>query len=374
MNTRGAIIRELGGGPFEIVDIELESPRQGEVMVQMVASGLCHSDMHVSTNDAPVGTYPMCCGHEGAGVVVEVGPHTKGWEVGDHCLFSMLPGCGRCRWCARGMQNLCDLGATLLVGCRPDDPTSFRMSMEGKPVGQYCGISTFSEYTTVATESAIKIDKDIPLETVCLLSCGVGTGWGSAVNLANFYPGETVIVMGVGGIGINAVQGAAYAGAGNVIAVDPVELKRETALKLGATHAVASMEEATELAGELTGGLGADASIVTVGVVNARHVGEAAKATRKAGTIVVTGVANAAEVGIDVSLFELTLFQKRIQGSLFGGSSPSVDIPWLLGLYQSGDLKLDEIITRSYTLDQVNEGYADMEAGKNVRGIVKFAA
>lgn len=374
MNTRGAIIRELGGGPFEIVDIELEPPRQGEVMVKLVASGLCHSDMHVSTNDAPVGHYPMCCGHEGAGVVVAVGPNTPDWEEGDHCLFSMLPACGYCRWCSRGMQNLCDLGATLLVGCRPNDPTSFRMSLDGEPVGQYCGISTFSEYSTVATSSAIKIEKDVKLETACLLSCGIGTGWGSAVNLANVYPGETVVVMGVGGIGINAVQGAAFAGAANVIAVDPVEMKRETALGLGATHAAASMEEGTEIAAELTGGVGADSAIVTVGVVNAQYVGEAAKAVRKAGTVVVTGVANAAEVGIDVSLFELTLFQKRIQGSLFGGCSPHVDIPWLLDLYRGGHLKLDELITKSYSLDEVNQGYADMEAGHNVRGIIEFAS
>jgi NDMA-dependent alcohol dehydrogenase len=373
METRGAIIRELGGGPFEIVDIDLESPRQDEVMVKLVASGLCHSDMHVSTNDAPVGNYPMCCGHEGAGVVVEVGPHTKGWKEGDHCLFSMLPACGKCRWCARGMQNLCNLGATLLDGCRPDDPTSFRMSMEGKSVGQYCGISTFSEYTTVATSSAIKIEHDVDLETVCLLSCGVGTGWGSAVNLANIYPGETVMVIGVGGIGSNAVQGAAYTGAGNVIAVDPVELKRTNALTLGATHAVASIEEGAELARELTGGLGADSAIVTIGVVTGKHVGEATRAVRKAGTVVVTGVANAAETGADVSLFELTLFQKRIQGSLFGGCSPSVDIPWLLDLYRSGDLKLDELITSKYGLDEINQGYADMEAGNNIRGVITYA-
>lgn len=373
MKTRGAIIRSEGGGLFEVVELDLEEPRQGEITVRLVASGLCHSDDHVSTNDAPVSTYPMCCGHEGAGVVVQVGPNTPGWVEGDHVLFSMLPGCGRCRWCARGMQNLCDLGATLLVGSRPDDPTSFRMSLDGQDVGQYCGISTFSEYTTVAVQSAIKISKDVSLEKVCLLSCGVGTGWGSAVNHAQIYPGDTVIVMGVGGIGINAVQGAAHVGASHVIAVDPVRLKLDVALKLGATHGVTSIEEGDELARELTGGVGADSAIVTVGVVTGEHVGQAFRSVRKGGTVVVTGVANAAEVGAAISIFELTLFQKRIQGSLFGGCSPSVDIPLLLDLYLRGNLKLDELITSTYKLDDINQGYADMREGRNIRGVIEYA-
>ncbi len=145
MKTRGAVVRNPGGGPFEVVELDLDEPRQGEIMIQLVASGLCHSDDHVVTNDAPVATYPMAMGHEGAGKVVQVGPNTPGWSEGDSVLFSMLPGCGRCRFCARGMQNLCDFGATLLVGCRPNDAASFRMSLDGQPVGQYCGISTFSE-------------------------------------------------------------------------------------------------------------------------------------------------------------------------------------------------------------------------------------
>ena len=372
MRTRGAVIAKVPGS-FETMDIELDEPRQGELLVRMVASGLCHSDDHLATGDMPVAVYPVCGGHEGAGVVEKVGPNTGGFEVGDHVIFSFLPGCGRCRWCAAGMQNLCDLGAGLLSGGRPEDPTSYRMpTLEGDPVGQMCGISTFAEHTVVSLASAVKVDKDLPLDRVCLLGCGVGTGWGSAVNSAQVRPGDTVIVMGVGGIGINAVQGAAAAGASNVIAVDPQPLKREKALQLGATHAFADISEADELAKSLTNGQGADASIVTVGVVKGDHVAQAFAATRKAGTVVVTGLGNLLEVGIPVPLAELTLFQKRIQGALFGACNPSADILRQAQMYREGKLKLDELVTATYTLDEVAKGYEDMHAGKNIRGVVLF--
>ncbi len=372
MRTRGSVITKAPGR-YETVDIELDEPRQGEVLVRMVASGLCHSDDHIATGDIPVAVYPFCGGHEGAGVVEKVGPYTPGLKEGDHVVFSFLPGCGRCRWCASGMQNLCDLGAGLLTGARFDDPASYRMhTLDGRPVGQMCGISTFAEHTVVSLASAVKVDEDLPLDKVCLLGCGVGTGWGSAVNSAGVRPGDTVVVMGVGGIGINAVQGAAAAGASNVIAVDPVPFKREKALQLGATHAFADIGEATEVAKGFTNGQGADSVIVTVGVVKGEHVGQAFAATRKAGTVVVTGLGDITEVGIPVSIGELTLFQKRIQGSLFGQSSPSSDILRQAQMYRDGKLKLDELVTRTYTLDEVAQGYEDMHAGNNLRGVVVF--
>ena len=287
-------------------------------------------------------------------------------------VFSFLSGCGRCRWCAKGMQNLCDNGAVILMGTRPDDPTSYRMSLAGEPVGQICGLSTFSEYTTVHVDSAIKVDKALPLDKLCLLGCGVGTGWGAAVNSAEVYPGQTVIVMGIGGIGINAVQGAAHAGAAHIIAVDPVAFKRDSALNFGATQAVASMEEATEIGRSLTNGQGADSAIVTVGVTTGEHVAQAFAAIRKAGTCVVTGLGKMMDIGVPISLVELVLYQKRLQGSLFGASSPSADIPWLIDLYVSGKLKLDELVTTTYRLDDIAQGFVDMHAGKNLRGVVLF--
>lgn len=371
MKTRGAIIREAPG-TYEVVDMELDAPRQGELLVKMAASGLCHSDDHIATGDIPVGMYPFCGGHEGSGVVEQVGPATTGWAEGDHVVFSFLPGCGRCRWCASGMQNLCDLGATLLTGARAEDPSSYRLSMNGAPVGQMCGIGTFSERTVVSLNSAVKIEKDIPLDKACLVGCSVGTGWGSAVNSANVQPGDTVIVMGIGGIGINAVQGAAHAGASNVIAVDPVAFKREKAQEMGATHAVETMDEAADIARGFTNGQGADSSIVTVGVTTGEHVAQAFSAIRKAGTCVVTGLGNLTDVGVPIAISELTLFQKRLQGSLFGESSPSSDMLKMLRLYTEGKLKLDELVTRTYTLDEVAQGYEDMHAGTNLRGVIVF--
>ena len=373
MKTKTAIVssypdKAVGPNKWEVVEVDLDEPRQGELLIKMIASGLCHSDDHISTGDIPMGIYPVAGGHEGAGVVAAIGPNTPGWEIGDHAVLSFLPGCGKCRWCANGQQNLCDLGANLLTGARPDG--SYRMHMNGEPVGQMCGISTFSEYSLVSVDSAIKVAKDLPLDKACLVGCGVGTGFGSAEKSANVQPGDTVIVMGIGGIGINAVQGAAIKGASHVIAVDPVELKREKAMELGATHAFGNMEEATAFAQSVTNGQGADSCIVTIGITKGEHVAEAFNAIRKAGTVVVTGLGDLTEVGIPIPLGVLTLFQKRIQGSLYGESSPTKDIPRLLAMYQSGILKLDELVTNTYTLDTINDGYADMHSGKNLRGVL----
>jgi Zn-dependent alcohol dehydrogenase len=221
--------------------------------------------------------------------------------------------------------------------------------------------------------SCIKIDNDIPLRTAALLGCGVPTGWGSAVNAAQVQPGQVVIVMGVGGIGINAVQGAAHAGAARVIAVDPVAMKREAALRLGATDAFSTIEEAADLARSLTNGQGADSTIVTVGVLSGEHVGQAFDSVRKAGTVVVTAVAPMALTSIPVSPFILAMFQKRLQGCLYGMMSPSSDVPKLLWMYRQGQLKLDELVTRTYKLDEINAGYDDMHAGTNIRGVIEFA-
>ncbi|MBC3191754.1 NDMA-dependent alcohol dehydrogenase [Pseudonocardia sp. C8] len=372
IRTRTSVVRS-SPGKYETVEVELDDPRQNEVTVKIAASGLCHSDDHVATGDVPVAVFPYAGGHEGSGVITAVGPDTPGYEVGDHVVFSFLPACGRCEFCARGLSNLCDLGASLLTGARAEDPTSFRMHLDdGTPVGQQCGISTFSEYTTASTASVIKIDKELPLRAAALLGCAVPTGWGSAVRSGNVQPGDTVIVMGIGGIGANALQGAAHAGATTVIAVDPVEQKREWAQQFGATHFYTTIEEAADFARSLTNGQGADATIVTIGVLQGDHIGQALASIRKAGTVVVTGLGDITAVGAPIALGELTLFQKRLQGSLFGESNPRRDIPSLLRMYQAGQLKLDELVTTEYSLDQVAKAYEDMHAGRNIRGMIVF--
>jgi NDMA-dependent alcohol dehydrogenase len=371
MKTRAAVIRQAPG-TYEVIDADLEEPRQDEVLVRLVAAGLCHSDDHIATGDLPVATYPMIGGHEGAGIVEAVGPHTTGVDVGDPVVFSFLPVCGRCHWCATGHQNLCDLGATLLVGSRFDDPTSFRFHANGTPLGQMSGTGSFAEYTTVDVRSLVKLPEDFSLEAACLIGCGVVTGWGSAVNSAAVKPGDIVVVMGVGGIGINAVQGAAHAGASEVVAVDPVAFKRETALKLGATSAFATMDEATEYVRSRTNGQGADSTIITVGVITGEHIAEGFASIRKAGTLVVTAIGALTNVGIPILGPELVLYQKRIQGSLFGAANPTTDILKLARLYQEGTIKIDELITRRYSLDEIARGYEDMHAGINMRGVITF--
>lgn len=366
MKTRAAVVYEPGK-PIEIEDLDLDGPKEGEVLIRYTHAGLCHSDVHVAHGDLEA-RLPMVLGHEGAGVIEEVGPGVSRVQAGDHVVCSFIPNCGTCRWCATGQQAICDMGAKILEGSLPGP----RFPLTG-PRGEYgamCMLGTFSQYGTVHQNSVVKVDDDLPLDKAVLVGCGVPTGWGSAVYSADVRPGETVVIYGIGGIGINAVQGAAYAGAKNVIAVDPLENKREKAMELGATHAVSTAEEAQQLAVQLTRGVGAEKAILTVDLMTAEVVGHAFNAVGKGGTVVLVGLNKLTEPTIQLPGTILTLFKKTVKGTLFGDCNPTTDIPKILGLYQSGDLKLDEIITRTYTLDQVNEGYEDLLAGKNVRGVV----
>ena len=220
--------------------------------------------------------------------------------------------------------------------------------------------------------SCIKIEKDVPLEKACLLGCGVVTGWGSAVYAADIAPGDTVAVVGVGGIGANAIQGARLAGAKRIIAIDPVEFKREKAMEFGATHTAASMAEALPLLQEITWGTMANKVIMTMGVGDGSVMGEAMALAAKRGRVVVTNIHPAMEMGANMSLLDLTLMEKQVVGSLFGSGNPRADIPKLLGLYREGQLDLDGLVTKTYTLDQINDGYQDMRDGKNIRGVLVY--
>jgi S-(hydroxymethyl)glutathione dehydrogenase/alcohol dehydrogenase len=366
MKTTAAIITGVHR-PWEIVELDLDGPQEGEVLVRFVASGLCHSDLHICEGDIPV-RYPMVGGHEGAGVVEEVGPGVKKVAVGDHVVCSFIPSCGHCRYCATGHQSLCDLGAGLVEGAVPGG--GFRFHHNGTDLGGMCMLGTFSERATVSEHSVVKIDDDLPLEVAVLVGCGVPTGWGTAVYSGDVRAGDTVVIYGIGGVGINAVQGAAYAGARNVVVVDPLELKRETALKFGATHAFADPAEAQEAVVQMTRGQLADAALITVGVVDEAVVSAAFDIVGKGGTVVITGLADPAKLTVHVSGSAMTLYEKTIRGALFGSANPQYDIIKMLELYRSGALKLDELITTRYTLEEVNQGYADLEAGKNIRGVI----
>jgi S-(hydroxymethyl)glutathione dehydrogenase/alcohol dehydrogenase len=251
------------------------------------------------------------------------------------------------------------------------DGTS-RHHARGQDLSLMCILGTFAHHTVVNEASCIKIDNDIPLDRACLTGCGVVTGWGSSVYAAEVAPGDTVAVVGVGGIGANALQGAKLAGAKRVIAIDPVEFKREKAMELGATHTASSMTEAVELIGQITWGQMANKVIMTMGVGSGEVIGQAMALAGKRGRVVVTNIHPALESSVTMSGLDLTLYEKQLVGSLFGSGNPRADIPKLLNLYREGLLDLDGLITRRYPLDGVNDGYQDMRDGKNIRGVLVY--
>ncbi|HEU0103869.1 MAG TPA: NDMA-dependent alcohol dehydrogenase [Mycobacteriales bacterium] len=373
MKTKAAVLWGLHED-WKIEEVELGDPVAGEVQVKLAASGMCHSDEHVRAGDIVMvepGGFPFVGGHEGAGTVTKVGPGVSSLKEGDHVVLGFIPSCGRCPSCTSGHSNLCDNGATLLTGQAISDG-GYRIQVNGKNASPMCLLGTFSPYVTVHESSAIKIEDDIPLDKAALVGCGVTTGWGSAVYAAEVTPGDNVVVIGIGGVGINAVQGAKAAGAKRIFAIDPLEFKREQAMQFGATHAFASMEEAAGPINEITWGTMAQKAILTVGRVEGSMVGEMLGLLAKGGTGVVTAMGEAGPVDMSFSLFELSMLQKRLQGAIFGGGNPRYDIPKLLGLYREGQLKLDELITKTYKLEDINEGYQDMLNGKNIRGVILY--
>jgi alcohol dehydrogenase (nicotinoprotein) len=363
MITRAAICR-APGRPWEIADIELDEPKANEVRIKFLAAGLCHSDDHIQKGDAKM-RMPVVGGHEGAGVVDAVGEGVTRVAVGDHVTCSFIPACGSCRYCSTGRQNLCDAGLNAGTGMFADG--TFRFHLDGADLGGLCVLGTFSQYAVVSEFSAIKIPDDIPFDVAALVACGVPTGWGSAVYAAGVRAGDTVVIYGSGGVGSNAVQGARFAGAKNVVVVDPVPFKREMAEVFGATHTFADASKAHDFVVETTWGELADHAIITVGVLHDEVIQRALEVVGKSGQVTITAVGNGS---LDVHPGMLIGFQRRVQGAIYGGCSPLHDVPRLLGLYRSGDLKLDELITRRYRLDEVNQGYQDMLDGRNVRGVI----
>jgi NDMA-dependent alcohol dehydrogenase len=368
MKTKAAVLWGVNQ-KWEVEEVDLDGPKEAEVLVKLTACGLCHSDHHVVTGDLPA-PVPIVGGHEGAGEIVEVGKGVTEVAVGDHVVMSFLPACGRCKPCARGMSNLCDLGAFLMSGAQLDG--THRVHARGQDINQLLLIGTFAEYTVVPTASVVKVDDGVPLDKAALLGCGVTTGYGSVVRTGETRAGDTVVVMGIGGVGINAVQGARIAGARSIIAIDPVEFKRDRSREFGATHVAASVEEATPLVTELTRGEMANVCVITTDVGRGSYIAQALSLVGKRGRVVQTAVAPATDMSVDMSLFDLFLFEKQVRGCLFGSSNPRSDILELLSMYDSGLLKLDELVTREYTLDDVNEGYDDMLSGKNLRGLIRY--
>lgn len=364
--AKAAICREINQ-PVVVEEIEVESPRRGEVMIRLAACGVCHSDYSVTTGTIPFPP-PVVLGHEGAGIVVEVGEGVTGIAVGDAVVSSFVSMCGKCRYCQTGRPQLCDQAAKAAYTL--PDGTVRTKDRQGNPLNIFSGCGVMAEYATLHTDNVVKIDKDIPLDRAALVSCGVMTGVGAVVNTARVAPGSIAVVFGCGGVGLNAIQGCALAGAAMIVAVDTSDAKLEMATQFGATHVLNAKaeENVVKALRKLTGG-GADYAFECVGY--GEVAAQAYGCLRKGGTAVVVGVASQKD-NTTVRTASLTFEEKTLTGSYFGSARPREDFPRLLALYRNKRLKLDELITRTYRIEEAPQAFADLASGKNARGVIVF--
>lgn len=364
--AKAAICREINQ-PVVVEEIEVESPRRGEVMIKLAACGVCHSDYSVTTGTIPFPP-PVVLGHEGAGIVVEVGEGVTGLAVGEAVVSSFVSMCGKCRYCQTGRPQLCDQAAKAAYTL--PDGTVRTKDRQGKPLNVFSGCGVMAEYATLHTDNVVKIDQDIPLDRAALVSCGVMTGVGAVVNTARVAPGSITVVFGCGGVGLNAIQGCAIAGAAMIVAVDTSEAKLEMARQFGATHVLNAKaeENVVKALRKLTGG-GADYAFECVGY--GEIAAQAYGCLRKGGTAVVVGVASQKD-NTTVRTASLTFEEKTLTGSYFGSARPREDFPRLLALYRAKRLKLDELITRTYRIEEAPQAFADLASGKNARGVIVF--
>lgn len=367
MRARAAVLTEVKK-PLEIWEVDIDPPREGEVLVRVVAAGVCHSDLHYIHGDLEA-VLPAVPGHEGAGVVEAVGPGVTRFRPGDPVLFVFRAFCGQCFYCLNGRPALCDFSNPIRRTGRMFDGTT-RFHCDGQDVHHILGVSCFAEYTVVPEQGLLKLPADVPLDRAALVGCGVTTGVGAVLFAAGVRPGESVLVIGCGGVGLNVVQGAALVGAGPIIAADIVPQKLEWARQLGATHTVNPKEQdLLEAVRSLTEGRGADYAFEVIG--RAETIQQAYAATRKGGTMVVVGLT---PMGTTIPLDPLDLLrsEKTIKGTVYGTANLPRDIPRLLELYRLGRLKLDELISRRLRLEEINQGFEAMLAGSVARSIIVF--
>jgi len=367
MKSKAAILFEVGAG-LEVREVEVQDPGPGEVRIRMVAGGVCHSDLHVMTGhlEAPV---PAILGHEGAGIVADVGRGVTSVKPGDPVIPLWRLSCGSCEYCTGGRPALCAAGTQIRWSGRLADGTS-RFKCDGHEIRHFAGVSSFSNYTVVPEDAVLKIPEDLPLERAALLGCAVITGVGAVFNAARVRPGSTVAVFGTGGVGVNVVQGAAIAGAEKIIAVDRLESRLDAARRFGATHTVdATAGDPVAQIRDSTAGKGVDYAFEVVGLPALMR--QAYESLAKRGMAVVVGlIPTSAEV--TVPALPLIYEERVLTGSLYGSAAPKTDIPKLIDLYRAGRLKLDELLTRSYPIEDINEAYAALESGGTLRSVVTF--
>ncbi len=367
--SRAAVAWEANR-PLEIEEVEVAAPKAGEVMVRIVATGVCHTDAYTLSGKDSEGIFPCILGHEGGGVVVEVGPGVTSVAVGDHVIPLYTPECGTCKFCLSGKTNLCQaIRATQGKGLMPDGTSRF--SLKGQAIAHYMGTSTFSEYTVLPEIALAKINKAAPLEKVCLLGCGVTTGMGAVMNTAKVEPGSTVAIFGLGGIGLSAIIGATMAKASRIIGIDINESKFEIAKQLGATDVVNPKNfdrPIQEVLVEMTDG-GVDYSFECIGNVNVMRA--ALECCHKGwGESVIIGVAGAGE---EISTRPFQLVTGRVwRGSAFGGVRGRSELPGYVDRYLAGEFELDTFITHTMGLDRINEAFDLMHEGKSIRSVILY--
>ncbi|HEX8176209.1 MAG TPA: Zn-dependent alcohol dehydrogenase [Pyrinomonadaceae bacterium] len=366
MKIDAAILWEQGS-PLSVEEAELEAPRAGEVLVEIRAAGVCHSDLHPARGDWPART-PLVLGHEGAGIVREVGEGVTRLREGDHVVLCWAPPCGQCPPCLEGRPVLCDrLEKTTFRNRLPAGGT--RLRARGTDVAHFNSTACFADFAVVAEEGAAAVPADVEFEALATLGCAVITGVGAVMNAARVEAGARVVVIGAGGVGLNVVQGARLADCEKIIAVDTRRAPLELALGFGATDALESTDDIVEQVAALTNGRGADYLFDTVGMPET--LGQALRFARKGGTVVLTGLSRT-DARAAFPLFPFVMQEKRLVGSVYGSGQPLRDIPRLVELHREGRLKLHELATRTYRLEEVNDALSALASGEGARGIIRW--
>jgi S-(hydroxymethyl)glutathione dehydrogenase/alcohol dehydrogenase len=352
--------------PLKVERVTLDEPQANEVLVKLVATGVCHSDLHFMKGEMPV-PMPVVPGHEGAGIVEKAGPGVTTLQPGDHVVMMVSFSCGKCRYCIEGKPTMCvenlpiQSMATLPGG-------GIRLHKGKQPLNHMFGLASYAEYAVVHERSCVKVREDAPLDVVCLLGCGTSTGIGAAINSTGMKPGESIAIFGCGGVGLSAVIGARLAGAGKIIAVDTLDKKLKMAQKLGADHLInASVDDPMTKVMELTGG-GADYALECIGNVNVMT--QAFASIRFGGKLIVVGMAPLGTM-FSIATYEF-LLGKTVTGTVQGDINPQIDIPRYIDLFMNGKLPIDKLITKTYSLDQINEAFEALEKGQVIRSVIKF--
>jgi S-(hydroxymethyl)glutathione dehydrogenase/alcohol dehydrogenase len=364
--AKAVVCRETNQ-PVVVEEILVDPPQRGEVMIKLAACGVCHSDLSATNGTIPFPT-PVILGHEGAGRVIAIGEGVSEYKVGDHVVSSFVSMCGKCRYCQTGRPQLCDQAAKAATTL-PDGSLRTR-DLAGKPLHVFSGCGVMADYATLHVDNVVKIDQQMPLDKAALIGCGVMTGVGAAVNTAQVEPGSVAVVFGCGGVGLNAIQGCAIAGARMIVAIDTSDAKLDMARQFGATHVLNSRNEENLVKAviKLTEG-GADYAFECVGL--GEIAAQAYGVLGKGGKAVVVGVASPKDM-TSIRTASLTFGEKTLTGSYFGSARPRQDFPRLIGLYRTHRLKLDELITRTYSIDEAPQAFADLAAGRNARGVIVF--